>query len=453
MSARASTHHRAPAYAVTLGARRIAAFTGLLTARRSRYGALVLLVFSPAARCRWARWGRRCTRPRSPRSCAGWSRRARRAAGAPRDGRAVLAEITDAGRELVKGRRPATWSPPTSLGALDDGDLQRLGAAPTGAEAARGLLVVHRRRLGGRPRAAPGLRVLHRRAVQASRSPDRLRPGSPDDDRHGVRLPARSATTHQSDPATFFLPPQRPALSVGLRPRPSRRRGDGSWSPTPGGCARPRCCTTCLEMEPRPRRRVECDGLRRDWDLLTQQLLLPAPRRRPEPAAGCSLWVAHLRPTVPRPDRRRRSRERPADLALGGSRRGRGNQRNAPVTRCKRVSFSQQIERKPNTARAPRKPRPRLAQFSWTSTILSMTESASRPLAGPLRAVPRPESDFRRSAGPRGGAGVRHRRPRVARQFPVHPRLYPTGYAAGPDDPAVLRVSATPSRPTSATAG
>ena len=65
-----------------------------------------------------------------------------------------------------------------------------------------------------------------------------------------------------SDPDTFFLPRhRRPALPVGVRPpRPARAtRRCASWSPTPGGCARRRCSTSCPSC-PAPAARV--------WDLV-----------------------------------------------------------------------------------------------------------------------------------------------------------------------------------------
>ena len=59
----------------------------------------------------------------------------------------------------------------------------------------------------------------------------------------------------ESDPDTFFLPPTATCATSGSAPTwsGSSRSRCGSWSPTPGGCARRRCCTTFPSSSRRPR--------------------------------------------------------------------------------------------------------------------------------------------------------------------------------------------------------
>ena len=62
-----------------------------------------------------------------------------------------------------------------------------------------------------------------------------------------------------SDPDTFFLPPTsdlRYQWVCAHLAAARRARRCASWSPTPGGCARRRCCTTCRSCPRRPWRRT-----------------------------------------------------------------------------------------------------------------------------------------------------------------------------------------------------
>ena len=76
----------------------------------------------------------------------------------------------------------------------------------------------------------------------------------------GLRLPQGRARRADRLRPRDVLPAAdlRPALPVGLRAPAAARRATrcASWSPTPGGCARRRCCTTCPSCPRRPWRRT-----------------------------------------------------------------------------------------------------------------------------------------------------------------------------------------------------
>ncbi|MCB0895423.1 MAG: MarR family transcriptional regulator [Nocardioides sp.] len=95
----------------------------------ARYEALVLLVFSSRGSLPLGKMGERLQV--HPTSVTSIVRRLESAGlverrAHPEDGRAVLAEITDAGRELVEAATRDLVAADFALGALDDGDLQRL---------------------------------------------------------------------------------------------------------------------------------------------------------------------------------------------------------------------------------------------------------------------------------------------------------------------------------------
>ena len=95
----------------------------------ARYEALVLLVFSSRGSLPLGKMGERLQV--HPTSVTSIVRRLESAGlverrAHPEDGRAVLAEITDAGRELVEAATRDLVATDFALGALDDGDLQRL---------------------------------------------------------------------------------------------------------------------------------------------------------------------------------------------------------------------------------------------------------------------------------------------------------------------------------------